>query len=232
RNLVKIIKLVQQIIDKIVLACLDTMKEMLLGAVGAAIGTIVGFLISFVTPMGANVQTLITQQLDSVSLNTNAVLVKQLLLFGCAGLGTASGLTLASGFGQDKRLFFAGISGFFSYIFAWIIWQIMPGSGMVQFLGFLVAAVIPLVLSLGLSSYKFVHALVVLIGTGALFGTLLKFDILPHLVVQEILSFSQPDYLYLGATIVFFAFLGASLGLSLGISYYLLVPLLKQLDGD
>ncbi|MBZ8182032.1 serine/threonine protein kinase [Oscillatoria salina] len=232
QTLVKLIKFTGRIIEKIVLACLDTMKEMLLGAIGAAIGTIIGFLISFVTPMGANLETWITQQFSDFFPNIELILAKEMLLFGCAGLGTALGLTAAGGFGQDRRFFLAGISGFFSYIFGWLIWQIMPGSEIVQFLSFLVVAVIPVVLGFGLSSYKFVHTLVVLLGTGALFATLVKFDVLPNNVVREILSFSQPDYLYLGATIAFFAFLGASLGLSLGISYYLLVPLLKKMAGD
>jgi hypothetical protein len=90
-------------------------------------------------------------------------------------------------------------------------------------------AVVPLVLGLGLPSHYLVHALVAAVGTGTMFGGLVWLQIVPVQILLEIFSRSNaslPDFIY---TVAFFCLWGVILGFWLGVSYYIVVPILRWL---
>ena len=152
-------------------------------------------------------------------------------MFAVAGLFTAWGLTLAGGFGQERRPLVAGVMGILGYSVGWLIWQASVSSALTdRLLGLITAvAVVPLVLGLGLPSHYFVHALVAAVGTGTVFGGLAWLQFLPSDVLINIFSRSDARLPELINSIAFFCLWGVILGFWLGVSYYLLVPVLRWL---
>jgi hypothetical protein len=55
---------------------------------------------------------------------------REMLLFAIAGLCTAWGLTLAGGFGQERRPWVAGVMGILGYSVGWFIWQASVSSAL------------------------------------------------------------------------------------------------------
>jgi hypothetical protein len=224
------VRFVFRVFTSIVFACLDTTWEMILGGLGAALGVAGGFVLINWTIIGDRfAQWIAWQLLDFPEIQITAW--REILMFAIAGLGTAWGLTLAGGFGQERRPLIAGIMGIFGYGVGWLIWQMSVSSAATaQLLGWSIAvAVVPLVLGLGLPSHYLVHALVAATGTGTIFSGLAWLRILPRDVLINIFSRSDasvPDFI---EAIAFFCLWGITLGFWLGVSYYLLVPVLRWL---
>ena len=226
-----IARFVFRLITGIVLACLDTTWEMALGSLGAAVGAAAGFVLINWTPVGDRFSSWLSYQLLLVLPDLRITMWRELLLFAIAGLTTAWGLTLAGGFGQKRRPLIAGVMGLFSYGIGWLIWQASVSSAPTgQLLGLVTAvAVAPLVLGLGLPSHYLVHALVAAAGTGLVFGSLASLNFLPLSVLVNIFSRSDASWLDFIDSVAFFCLLGVTLGFWLGVSYYLLVPVLRWL---
>ena len=233
-----------------VLACLDTTWEMVMAGMGAAFGAIAGFALINRTIVGDRFAAWMIGQWTLLVPEIQIIPWRELLMFACAGLGTAWGLTEAGGFGQHKRRIIAGITGIFGYGVGWFIWQASISAlarkqltGLGDFLqvslsytiadrllGLVTAiAVIPLVLGLGLPSHYLVHAAVAAAGTGVIFSGLVRLNILPLDVLIHIFSFSDGSWLDFINTISFFGLLGITIGFWLGVSCYLLVPVLRWL---
>jgi predicted Ser/Thr protein kinase len=225
-----ILRFVFRVTVGIVLACLDTTWEMVLGGVGAAVGATAGFVAINWTPIGDRfTEWMLLQQLAFPELQIAAW--REILMFGVAGLFTAWGLTLAGGFGQERRPIVAGVMGILGYSLGWFIWQASVSSAPVdRLLGLITAvAVAPLVLGLGLPSHYLIHALVAAGGTGAVFKGLASLQVLPADVLTTIFSGSQASWSNLIDSVAFFCLWGVTLGFFLGVSYYLLVPVLRWL---
>lgn len=220
-----------RLVTGIVLACLDTTWEMALGSLGAAVGAAAGFVLINWTPVGDRFSNLLSHKLLLVFPDLRITMWRELLLFAIAGLTTAWGLTLAGGFGQQRRPLVAGVTGFLGYGVGWLIWQSSVSSAPPeQLLGLVTAvAVAPLVLGLGLPSHYLVHALIAAAGTGLLCGNLVWLKLLPSSVLINIFSHSDASWLDFINTVAFFCLLGVTLGFWLGVSYYLLIPILRWL---
>jgi RsiW-degrading membrane proteinase PrsW (M82 family) len=119
--------------------------------------------------------------------------------------------------------------GILGYSAGWLIWQASFASAQ-WLLGVTTAvAVASLVLGLGLPSHHLVHALIAAVGTGTVFSTLVWLNFLPADVLLNIFARSDaslPDFIN---SIAFFCLWGVTLGFWLGVSYYLLVPVLRWL---
>lgn len=230
---VNIVRFVFGVVAGVVLACLDTTLEMVFGGLGAATGAALGFVLINWTNVGDRFMQWIASQVPLIFPNLQITAWREMLMFGCAGLVTAWGLTLVGGFGQERRPIIAGITGILGYSVGWFIWQ-ASGSGMAappaRLLGWASAvAVVPLVLGLGLPSHYLVHALVAAVGTGGVLGTLVWLKILPVELLMQIFSRSDaslPDFIY---SVAFFCLWGVVVGFWLGVSYYILVPVLRWL---
>lgn len=220
-----------RLVTSIVLACLDTTWEIALGSLGAAAGAAAGFVLINWTPVGDRFSNWLSHELLLVLPDLRITTWRELLLFAIAGLATAWGLTLAGGFGQQRRPLLAGVTGFLGYGIGWLIWQSSVSSAPTeQLLGLVTAvAVAPLVLGLGLPSHYLVHALIAAAGTGLLFGNLVWLKLLPSSVLIKIFSYSDASWLDFINTVAFFCLLAITVGFWLGVSYYLLVPILRWL---
>lgn len=225
-----IVRFVFRIVTTVVFACLDTTWEMILGGFGAAVGAAGGFaLINWTTVGDRFAEWMYWQLLEFPEIQITAW--REIMMFAIAGLGTAWGLTLAGGFGQERRPIIAGITGIFGYSLGWLIWQASVSSALVErLLGAIIAvAVIPLVLGLGLPSHYLVHAFVAAAGTGTVFWGLAWLRLLPADILLDIFSRSDASWLDFTNSVAFFCLLGVMLGFWLGVSYYLLVPILRWL---
>ncbi|MGQ4647624.1 protein kinase domain-containing protein [Lyngbya aestuarii] len=231
RGITALMVFVLQVLTGIVLACLDTTSEMVFGGVGAAMGAAAGFALINLTTVGDYFADWFFQQMPLYLPEVQIRGWRELLLFAIAGLGTGWGLTLLGGFGQQRRFLAAGATGMLGYSVGWLLWQTSAyGTPDDRLLGLISGvAVAPLVLGLGLPSHYLVHALVGAIGTGAVCGGLVWLGILPGSVLVNIFSYSDASWLDFIQSVTFFAFLGVILGFWLGVSYYLLVPVLRWL---
>ena len=228
---ISLVRFVFGIVAGVVLACLDTTLETVFGGLGAATGAAIGFILINWTNVGDRFMEWISPQIYQFFPTIQITAWRELLMFGCAGLATAWGLAVTGGFGQERRPIVAGITGILGYSFAWLIWQ---AAGTVappeRLLGWATAvAVVPLVLGLGLPSHYLVHALVASVGTGTVLGGLVWLKILPVELLMEIFTRSDGSFAVFIYSVAFFCLWGVVLGLWLGVSYYILVPVLRWL---
>jgi hypothetical protein len=212
---------------RLVKACLDTTWEMILGAIGAAVGTVAGFVLAYWTVVGNVTASILSQQLLRLFPGAEGTIGPEILLFVAAGLGTAGGLTAAGGFEQRRRPIIAGLMGIFGYGLSGLIWQLTPNAPPESWVGLIAIAAMPMALGLGLPSHHLVHALVAALGTSGVLAGLVALNFLPPDPLVIIFSYSNwPSF---GASIALFCLLGVTLAFWLGVSHYFLVPILRWL---
>lgn len=218
-------------ITNIVLACLDTTLEMILGGLSASIGATIGLIIINWTRLGDPlINWLSTHWLD-VFPDTQIKSFSGIIVFAVAGLFTAWGITVGGGFGQEQRPLVAGFTAIIGYSLSWLIWQVSLANAQIERLILVTTtvAVFPLILGLGLPSHYIVHGLVVAGGTGIVFQCLFGFGWLPKEVIINIFAASNAGAFDVIGSVSFFCLLGVTIAFWLGISYYLLVPVLRWL---
>ncbi|MGB7444617.1 MAG: serine/threonine-protein kinase [Coleofasciculaceae cyanobacterium] len=216
----------------VLIACLDTTWEMVLGGLGAAFGTAAGFTLLNIN--WAPVQAIIMDLLGQVMwLKFPAFPVsgwQEIIVFALAGLGTSLGITMGGGFRQEYRPLVAGILGFLGYGIGGITWQALVSEAAAPgLLGSSSAlAVFILVLGLGLPTHEIVHALVAATGTGLVLAGLVWLN---SSLLEAIINFSlsQASLFELMVSASYFCVLGIVMGFWIGVSYYLLVPVLRWL---
>lgn len=225
------LRFVFRAITKVVLACLDTTWEIILGGIGAGLGAAAGFALINWTIIGDRFAAWLAYHIPFILPGVEITAWRESLLFAIAGWGTAWGLTLAGGFGQQRRPIIAAVTGTFGYSIAWLIWQTSVATAPAsRLLGVMTAvAVVPLVLGLGLPSHYLVHAIIAALGTGAIFSSLVSLNFIPASTLVTLFSRSDASLLLLIESIAFFGLIGISLGFCLGVSYYLIVPVLRWL---
>ncbi|AFZ19143.1 serine/threonine protein kinase [Allocoleopsis franciscana] len=222
---ISLVRFVFGVVTRIVFACLDTTLEMVLGGLGATTGAALGFALINGTIVGDRLATWIASQQWLFFPQLQITEWRGMLMFAIAGWSTAWGLTLAGGFGQERRFIVSAITGIVGYTISWFIWQATGTVALPERLLGLVTAVgvLPLVLGLGLPSHYLVHAFVAALGTGTLFGGLVWFNVLPAALLIDIFSHSG-NFIY---TVAFFGLWGVILAFWMGVSYYILVPVLR-----
>ena len=234
----QIILAVYRTIVQVLRACLDTFWGMLLGWVGGSLGAGVGFLLAYRTPVGALLTDLLARQWNLLVPDTAIAIGPEVILFGLAGLGTALGLTEAGGFGQRKRFWIAGFMGIVSYWCGWLSLQVLVPESAAGLASFSAIAIFLLTLALALPSHHLVHALIASLGTAAFIASLaaLRIGFTTHLwqlltvsATPSAFFVSSPGWLEFWSCVAFFGLLGSALGFCLGISSYLVVPLLRFL---
>lgn len=208
-------------------AGLDTSWEILSGGVGAVVGAAIGYVLANFTPLGGLFANWVTGQLPNLVAGVEVTVGKEILLFACAGWGTGCGLGKAGGFGQRKKSLAASLTGFLGYGVGWLLWVGMPYYEVARFMGLIAAAGSILTLGLGLPSHHLFHALVAGCGTGIFALGLISSGIISVDFLVEMLSFSD-----FRLSIVFCGLLAVSWGSFVGVSYYLIVPLLHFLERE
>jgi Protein kinase domain len=218
-------------IAQTVIASLDTAWEMMLGGLGGTVGTIGGLILVYWLPLGNYVVSLLNLGLHEFLPDVKFTVGSEILLFGLAGLGTAFGLTDAGGFRQRRRYWLAGLAGMLGYSLAGLCWVAGRTYGTVEEMMLVGAiAIASLTLGMGLQSHHAVHALVTTIAPLAVFATFDTFKVFPRGFLSFLLvTNNYPNWSQICGSLAFFGFMGCGIGLCLGVSHYLIVPLLRWL---
>lgn len=221
----------------LVLGCLHTIWALILGGMGGITGSLIGLFLYYWTPLGSQVSHLVDSILFSLipSLNIpnfNQNASSAILIFGLAGIGTAVGLSEAGGFSRNRNFIIASLMGGLGYILGWVFWQIAElgqtnytANGLIG-LGAIATGL--LTLGLGWRDYRLVYPLVV--ADGAVATLVLLALSFPDIFNNFLLL---PQKQITGAEILpclgFFGLLGCIIGFFLGISHYIIIPILKLL---
>ena len=217
-------------IAQIVVASLDTGWEMLLGGVGGSAGAIGGLVLAYASPIGQEVARFLNEGLQQLIPHMTFAVGPEVLLFGFAGFGTAIGLTDAGSFRQQKQYWLSGFMGAQGYLLAGLCWMEATASSGVQGVILGAFAIASLTVGMGLRSHQLVHALVVAVCSTGMFLFLNAWNIFPGSFLGIFsLSHASFGWLQVWGSIVFFGLLGSAIGLCLGVSHYLVVPLLRWL---
>ena len=216
---------------------LTTLWESLLGGLGGLTGAVMGLILAYWTPVGEILANWFAEQLPMWFPGLGMKLGAELLVLGLAGIGTALGLTDAGGFDQHRRYGLAALMGMVGYLAASVSWQLAKPLNLIplwQDLGGLTAicpglAVAILTLGLGLNRHKSVYVLVAGVGTVCLFNLFGSYQLIDH----ELLTFPivgiRPDWQEFWWNLGFIGLLGVITGFWLGVSHYLIVPILRGL---
>jgi serine/threonine protein kinase len=215
-----------QAIFNFVLACLATIWAMILGGMGASLGTIAGFILAYQTKLGAVVGEFISLQLPELIQNSQPASAKEIIVYAVAGLGTAWGITLSGSFGQKRRFLVSAFMGLIGYSLGWIIWQfIKPHDSAEGLVAWMLVSISLLTLGLGLRTHYLAYAFVAAFGSANIVAGLIHLG----LKISFIHFSNQPNFLELFIPLTFFGFIGILISLSLGLSYYVIVPCLRWL---
>ncbi|MEG4320322.1 MULTISPECIES: serine/threonine-protein kinase [unclassified Microcoleus] len=216
-------------IAQIVVASLDTGWEMVLGGVGGCAGAIGGLVLS-TAPVGEQVASFLNEGLHQLIHNMTFTVGPEVLLFAFAGWGTAIGLTDAGSFRQQKQYWLSGLMGAQGYLLAGLCWMEATTSSGVQGIILGAFAIASVTVGMGLRSHQLVHALVVAVCSTGIFLFLNAWNIFPGSFFAILSQSSGANFwLQVWGSIAFFGLLGSAIGLCLGISHYLIVPVLRWL---
>ncbi|NES05473.1 MAG: serine/threonine protein kinase [Okeania sp. SIO2F4] len=230
-----------QIVNQTLAGCVDTIWEMILGGVGGSIGAIFGLIFAYWSGVGDRFASLFTNYWFLVS-DVPLTIGPEIVVFGLAGLGTGVGLTDVGGFGQRRRYWRTAFMGMVGYIVGGLCWQFSQVATSVymttedliilEIMGKLSVGVATGVMTLGLGLRKHgsVYALLVAGLTAIVFVSLEQLNIFPKLFLEFIVvSQSVPNLLEFFASISFFSLLGCIGGFCLGVSHYIMIPILRRL---
>lgn len=217
-------------IAQIVVASLDTGWEMVLGGIGGSAGAIGGLILGYASPIGPEIASFVNIGLHQLMPSITLDVGPEVVLFAFAGLGTAIGLTDAGGFHQQKQYWLSAMMGVQGYLLAGLCWLEATNSSGVQGVILGAFAIATLTIGMGLRSHQLVHALVVAACSTGLFLFLNALSIFPG----SFFGIMAPSYAVVGwlqvwGAIAFFGLLGSAIGLCLGVSHYLVVPVLRWL---
>ncbi|MEG4998672.1 serine/threonine protein kinase [Microcoleus sp. B4-D4] len=216
-------------IAQIVVASLDTGWEMVLGGVGGCAGAI-GGLVLISAPVGQEIASFLNEGLHQLIHDMTFTVGPELLLFAFAGWGTAIGLTDAGSFRQHKQYWLSGLMGAQAYLLAGLCWMEATTSSGVQGIILGAFAIASMTVGMGLRSHQLVHALVVAVCSTGILLFLNAWNIFPGSFFAILSQSSNTNFwLQVWGAIAFFGLLGSTIGLCLGVSHYLVVPVLRWL---
>jgi hypothetical protein len=139
-------------------------------------------------------------------------------------------LTDAGSFRQQKQYWLSGLMGAQGYLLAALCWMEATTSSGVQGIILGAFAIASLTVGMGLRSHQLVHALVVAVCSTGMFLFLNALNIFPGSFFAILSQSSNANFwLQVWGSIVFFGLLGSAIGLCLGVSHYLVVPVLRWL---
>ncbi|AKG21682.1 serine/threonine protein kinase [Calothrix sp. 336/3] len=215
-----------QTIFKIIQACLDTIWTSTLTIIGILVGIVTSFFLSWQTNLDKQITNFISFQFPGLLENHPSISAANILLFACAGMGTAWGITTANRFGQKRRLVIASGIGAIAYTLGYIILQIATPQYHSEGLVCLILTGVSLMtLGLGIRSHQIVYAIVTAFGTAMPLALLLGLGVQPG----EFEFLNQVGINGLLPKIAFFLIMGVCTSFWLAVSHYLIVPFLRLL---
>lgn len=241
RGIKKLINFISQIINQIVGGCLDTLWEAILGGIGGCVGASLGLVLAYWSAVGDATANILASEWFQIA-DLPIIFGEEVLVFALAGLFTAIGLTDTGSFDQERRYGWGGFMGAIGYVLGGLCWEVARVGTFVfstadeimafELLGRLSVgiAIATLSLGLGLKSHKFAQAVVVTAGVAMVFIGLENLSLFPEPFLQFVsVSGGKPSLFEFFASIGFFGLLGGVGGFCLGVSHYLIVPVLRWL---
>jgi serine/threonine protein kinase len=203
-------------------AGIDTIRAIVWGAIASAVGTAIGFIFAYFSPLGIAVNSFLVRYLPQLLANSQIATEAEIIVFATAGLFTAAGLTALGVFDQRRRYFISAVLGTSGYTLGWLCWfLITPYAGIWGLSAAVCLAIAFLVSGLGLRRHRTFHATVAAVATAIALSVLVQLNLFPVLIFH--LS-PQPSWFEFQVYVTFFSAIAAISSCWLGISHYIIVP--------
>jgi serine/threonine protein kinase len=203
-------------------ASIDTIQAVIWSAIAAAVGTAIGFVFAYFSPLGIAVGNFLAQYLPYLLADSQIATEAEIVIFATAGLFTAGGLTVLGVFDQRRRYLISALLGASGYVLGWLCWfSILPYTRIWGLSTAVSMAIAFLVSGLGLRRHHCFHTTVATVGTAIAFPTLVQLNLFPVLIFH--LS-PQPNWFDLQVYATFFSAIAAISSCWLGISHYIMTP--------
>ncbi|MGL6282842.1 MAG: serine/threonine protein kinase, partial [Microcoleaceae cyanobacterium] len=218
---------------------LDTIWAMFSAGCSTGMGAILGFILAYWLPVGDRLANWLQTLLPDLS-NLPVQITGGIIILVLAGGGYGLGLANARSFQQKGFVFSATIFGILGFLVGWLNWHIMANLlniyrspddliflDLFQKLSVGIATGLP-ILGLGLPERRFLQAGIVCLLTAIAFGLAQAYHVLPINYLQFFtLSITKPTFSQFLANVGFLTLLSLVGSLSLGLSHYGILPILK-----
>jgi hypothetical protein len=209
---------------------LITLRMTAWGTVGGGLAAALGFWLTYWSPLTTYIDAFFAHQLPSP--HVPLVLQPAMIVFGLAGLGTVWGLTQTQNAEIEQLFWTKRWQGMLGYTLGWLSWQLITsGITIPQAIARLTAILsLGLLLSIGYQKNFLIGAGITGLGTPVIFSALIHSHLWqPNLFLNFFRSAAEfiPDEPNLWAAVTFFALMGGSFGFWLGISYYVVDPVVS-----
>ena len=214
-------------------AWVDTFWAALMGCLGGGLGALVGYLL-YASFLGDGVVDFLNSHLQAVAPGLPDI-PEAWIIFCPAGLGTALGLVVSDGFGQKTQAGIAALMGSVGYLVGGTLWLMFSGEGgILQFLALpgLSSALLILGLRIERVSLQAIAASIAMVMLFLFLGSLTPLDGIPanSAIANALDILRDPNWDEFLHSVILFGLTGASLGLCLGVSHYLILPYCRFLE--
>ena len=228
RSLAKITRSLLRFTTWVGHAGIDTIRAIVWSAIAAVVGTAIGFVFAYFSPLGIAVNSFLVEYLPQLITDSQIATEAEIIVFASAGLSTAAGLTALAVFDQRRRYLISALLGASGYTLGWLGWIFMtPYTGIWSLSATVCMAIAFLVFGLGWRRHRSFHATVAAASTAIVFTILVQLNLFPGLIFH--LS-PQPSWFELQVYALFFGAIAAISSCCLGISHYILVPCWRWLE--
>lgn len=203
-------------------AGIDTIRAIVWSAIAAVVGTAIGFVFAYFSPLGIAVNSFLVEYLPQLMTDSQIATEAEVIVFATAGLFTATGLTALGVFDQRRRYLISAVLSVSGYALGWLCWiLITPYTGIWSLSATVCVAIAFLVSGLGLRHHRSFHATFAAVGTAIALTVLVQLNLFPALIFH--LS-PQPSWFELQVYVTFFSAIAAISSCCLSISYYIIIP--------
>ncbi|OWY64303.1 hypothetical protein B7486_48025 [cyanobacterium TDX16] len=228
RSLTNITRSLWRLITQVGHSGIDTIRAIVWSAIAAVVGTSIGFIFGYFSPLGIAVNSFLVEYLPQLMTESQIATEAESIVFASAGLFTAAGLTALGVFDQRRHYLMSALLGASGYVLGWLCWTLItPYIGIWSLPATVCVAIAFLVSGLGLRRHRFFHATVAAVSTAIVFTILIRLNLFPALIFH--LS-PQPSWFELQLYATFFGAIAAISSCCLGISHYILIPCWRWLQ--
>lgn len=222
RSLANINRSLQRLTTQVGRAGIDTIRAIVWSAIAAVVGTSIGFVFGYFSPLGIAANSFLVGYLPQLMTDSQIATEVESIVFASAGLFTTVGLTALGVFDQRRRYLISALLGASGYVLGWLCWTLFtPYIGSWSLSATVCVAIAFLVSGLGLRRHHAFHTIVTAFSTTIVFTVLVQLKLFPALIFH--LS-PEPSWFELQLYASFFGAIAAISSGCLAIGHYILVP--------